>query len=41
MPSTELGHIGFRVASIPELATLLLLGLGAAILRKKHSQGDI
>jgi hypothetical protein len=28
--------VGFRVASIPEPATLLLLGLGSLILRRKH-----
>jgi hypothetical protein len=27
--------IGFRIASTPEPATLLLFGLGAAVLRKK------
>ena len=35
-PAQELSHIGFRVASeVPEPATLLLLSLGAVILRKK------
>jgi formylglycine-generating enzyme required for sulfatase activity len=30
--------VGFRVASVPEPTTLLLLGLGAGILRKKHKK---
>jgi len=30
------GEIGFRIASIPEPATLLLLGLGGLILRKRR-----
>jgi len=33
-PNSEEVNLGFRVASIPEPATLLLLGLGAAMLRK-------
>lgn len=32
----EDGPVGFRVASIPEPATLLLLGLGAVLLRKRR-----
>jgi sulfatase modifying factor 1 len=32
---SELAFGGFRVASVPEPATLLLLGLGAVVLRKK------
>ena len=31
-----LGFIGFRVASIPEPATLLLFGLGAMMLKRKQ-----
>jgi hypothetical protein len=31
---TEYYILDFRVASVPEPATLLLLGLGAAMLRK-------
>jgi formylglycine-generating enzyme required for sulfatase activity len=36
-PADELGEFGFRVASVPEPATLLLLGFGAVMLRKKRS----
>ena len=32
----EYPHLGFRIASIPEPATFLLLGLGVVILRKKQ-----
>ncbi len=35
-PNSEEVNLGFRVASIPEPATLLLLGLGAVMLRKRH-----
>jgi len=35
-PNVEDYHIGFRIASVPEPATLLLLGLGAVVLRKKR-----
>jgi formylglycine-generating enzyme required for sulfatase activity len=34
-PNYEYNGLGFRIASVPEPATLLLLGLGAAMLRKK------
>lgn len=36
VPTYEHPSIGFRVASVPEPATLLLLGLGAMILRRKR-----
>ena len=35
-PNYEGDFLGFRVASIPEPATLLLLGLGAVMLRRKR-----
>jgi formylglycine-generating enzyme required for sulfatase activity len=35
-PIIGFGDVGFRVVSIPEPATLLLLGLGAVMLRRKH-----
>ena len=35
-PYHESPHLGFRVASVPEPATLLLLGLGAVLLRRKR-----
>ena len=35
-PIAELRALSFRVASVPEPATLLLLSLGAIALRKKH-----
>jgi formylglycine-generating enzyme required for sulfatase activity len=34
-PESEYDGIGFRIASVPEPATLLLLGLGGLLLRKK------
>ena len=34
-PYNEIDYVGFRVASVPEPATLLLLGLGAVMLRRK------
>lgn len=37
-PSYEIDSFGFRVASVPEPATLLLLGLGAVILRKRRAK---
>lgn len=35
-PYYENTDVGFRIAEIPEPATLLLLGLGGLVLRKKH-----
>lgn len=35
-PYSEDNYVGFRVASVPEPATLLLLGLGAVMLRRKR-----
>ena len=35
-PTSEYNNIGFRVASVPEPTTLLLLGLGGLILRRKR-----
>ena len=35
-PSIQYYDVGFRVASVPEPTTLLLLGLGAVILRRKN-----
>jgi formylglycine-generating enzyme required for sulfatase activity len=35
-PNLESANMGFRVAEIPEPATLLLLGLSGLVLRKKH-----
>jgi formylglycine-generating enzyme required for sulfatase activity len=35
IPSTRFQGTGFRIASVPEPVTLLLLGLGAVILRKR------
>ena len=37
-PNNETEYLGFRVASVPEPATLLLLGLGAVILRRKRQK---
>ena len=34
-PDVEYGFVGFRVASVPEPATLLLLGLGGLLMRKR------
>jgi sulfatase modifying factor 1 len=36
-PGNELNSFGFRVASIPEPCTLLLLGLGGLLIRKNRS----
>jgi formylglycine-generating enzyme len=36
-PSDQFSPLGFRVASVPEPATLLLLGFSVVMLRKKHS----
>ncbi len=36
-PSDELTSVGFRVASVPEPATLLLLSFGAVMLRKRKT----
>ena len=38
-PYYENAYTGFRIASIPEPATLLLLGLGGVILRSKKAKG--
>ena len=35
-PAYEHGDVGFRVASVPEPSTLLLLSLGAVMLRRKR-----
>jgi formylglycine-generating enzyme required for sulfatase activity len=35
-PYYEALNLGFRVAEIPEPATLLLLGLSGLVLRRKH-----
>jgi len=35
-PLNEVSHLGFRVASVPEPATLLLLGLGSLTLLRKR-----
>ena len=35
-PSTEINYMGFRVASVPEPCTLVLLSLGGLILRRKR-----
>jgi formylglycine-generating enzyme required for sulfatase activity len=34
-PNNEIGYLGFRVASVPEPCTLLLLGLGGLLIRKR------
>jgi hypothetical protein len=36
LPDRENDYLGFRIASIPEPATILLLTLGGIILRKKR-----
>jgi formylglycine-generating enzyme required for sulfatase activity len=37
IPGTQFNGIGFRIASVPEPATLFLLGLGSlALLRKRR-----
>ncbi len=35
-PDLDYYHVGFRVASVPEPTTLLLLGLGGLMLRRKY-----
>lgn len=35
-PNIDYDNIGFRVASVPEPATILLIGLGAVILRRRR-----
>jgi len=35
-PANEDRYVGFRVAEVPEPATLLLLGVGGVLLRRKH-----
>ncbi len=39
LPYDEYSFIGFRVASVPEPATLLLLGLGGLALLRKRRHG--
>ena len=36
-PSDEMSSVGFRVASVPEPTTLILLSLGAVMVRRKRS----